>query len=148
MPDRSLGAQQGAGSMLTLAFQVKMARMNPGGSNTDSGVGRGVRTSGQGAVRTSFCLFCLVSPSECRPLGPKAGTPPLRSLPGVPLSPRGPSSSQLLTFWQPLSPLCTLDSGPEPSPPVATEPLVTEWVPVLGSWEMCWRRSLHAIWWS
>ena len=56
--------------------------------------------------------------------------------------------TQLLSFWQPLPPLCTLDSGPEPSPPVATEPLVTEWVPVLGSWEMCWRRSLHAIWWS
>lgn len=76
--------------------------MNPGGSNTDLGVGRGVRTSGQGAVRTSFCLFCLVSPSECRPLGSKAGTPPLRSLPGVPLSPKGPSSSPLSAYSSPL----------------------------------------------
>ena len=43
------------------------------------------------------------------------------------------------------SPLCTLDGGPEPSPPVTTEPFVTEWVLARGSWETCWRQSLHAI---
>ena len=48
-------------------------------------------------------------------------------------------------FGSPYPPLCTLDSGPEPSPLVTTEPLVTERVPVLGSWEMCWRQSLRAI---
>ena len=40
--------------------------------------------------------------------------------------------TQLPSFWQPLPPPCTLDGGPEPSPPVTTEPLVTEWV--LGFW--------------
>ena len=29
---------------------------------------------------------------------------------------------------------------------VAKSTLVTEWVPVLGSWETCRRQSLHAIW--
>ena len=38
--------------------------------------------------------------------------------------------THLQSFWQP-QPLCTLDGGPEPSPPVTTEPLVTEGV--LGS---------------
>ena len=51
----------------------------------------------------------------------------------------------LSSFWQPLPPLCTLDGGPEPSPPVTMEPLVTESVPVSGSWETWWRHSLHAI---
>ena len=37
--------------------------------------------------------------------------------------------TRLSSFGQPLPPLCTLDGGPEPSPPVTTEPLVTEWVP-------------------
>ena len=51
----------------------------------------------------------------------------------------------LSSFWRPLPPLCNLDGGPEPSPPVTTEPLVTERVPVPGSWETCWRQSLGAI---
>ena len=51
----------------------------------------------------------------------------------------------LTSFWQPLPPLCTPDDGPEPSPPVTMEPLVTEWVSGSGPWETCWRQSLCAI---
>ena len=43
------------------------------------------------------------------------------------------------------SPPRTLDRGPEPSPLVTTEPLVTEWILVPGPWETCWRQSLLAI---
>ena len=53
--------------------------------------------------------------------------------------------THLSSFWQPLPLLCTLDRGPKPSPPVTTEPLVTEWIPVPGPWETCWRQSLRAI---
>ena len=63
-----------------------------------------MRTLEQGAVRASSALFaCLVNPSECSSLGEGAGTPPLRSLPGVPLFP----GSQLFSPPCLLRALCT-----------------------------------------
>lgn len=70
--DLSLGTQQSA-VRAVIDFLNQEGKENTGGTNRDSGVGRSVRTSRQGAVRASFCLVHRVNSSEYRPLGQRAG---------------------------------------------------------------------------